>query len=88
MATKRQTKRKKPDDSAKLKRRCSALIDECRRLREEVLKLHEENRQLQRSVGALMCKDLPVNKRLKPSDAADEPPLSELIAELEAGRSS
>jgi ribosomal protein L34E len=54
-----------------------------RRLERELEELRKENRQLKRSLGALLCKDEPRNMDLKPEDGVFEPPLAELIAEIE-----
>lgn len=51
-------------------------------LRGELKELRKENRQLKKSLGALMCKDLPVNMDLTPEDGVSEPSLLELIDEL------
>jgi len=52
-------------------------------LERELKALREENRQLKRSLGALMCKDLPINMDLAPEDGVNESSLTMIIAELE-----
>jgi hypothetical protein len=84
MATKQTTRRKRGGQDANLKLLCSSLLAENEELQGELTKLREENRSLRRSLGAVVCKDFPVHKRLTLADAANEPPLAELIAELEA----
>lgn len=83
MATKSTGRRKSVDIDANLKLLCSTLLAEREELRNELTKVRAENDQLKRSLGAVLCKNLPVNKRITPSDAAEEPPIAEVIAELE-----
>jgi hypothetical protein len=52
------------------------------RLRAELHELKRENTALKKSLGALLCKDLPVNMDLTPEDGVAEPSLMDLIAEL------
>jgi predicted transposase YbfD/YdcC len=83
MATKRATRQKRSDKNADLKLLCSRLLAENGKLEEDVRKLREENRQLMRSLGALLCDDISINKRAMLAESAKEPSLVELIAELE-----
>jgi hypothetical protein len=53
------------------------------KLQRELNELRQENRQLKKSLGALMFKDDPVNMDLRPDDGVFEPSLTKLIAELE-----
>jgi hypothetical protein len=81
MAAKQERRRKRPPKSANGKP--PTLRAQNERLERELKKLREENRQLKKSLGVLMCKDDPVNMDLTPDDGRFEPPLSELIAALE-----
>jgi regulator of replication initiation timing len=83
MATKQVKRRPSSDRSANLKLLCSALLNERDQLQEENQRLRLENDQLKRSLGAVLCEDIPINKRAMLSAAAKEPPLAQLIAELE-----
>ena len=76
-----------PKNSAKRPARKSAgrpVRDrEVEQLENEVSRLRDENRRLRKSLGALICKDDPMNLDLTPADGVFDPPLTELIAEIE-----
>jgi hypothetical protein len=84
MATKQASRSKRADTTANLKLLCSRLLAENYQLEKDVQELREQNRQLMRSLGALLCEDIPINKRVMLSQAAKGPSLIELIAELES----
>jgi hypothetical protein len=67
------------------KPRLSNLLAENAQLQKELKETRAENRQLKRSIGALMSEDIPINKKLMLSEAAKEPRLEDLITELENG---
>ena len=81
MATKQVGRRKTPAKSSK--RKGPPLLAQNEQLQRELKALRDENRQLKKSLDALMFKDLPVNLHLTPEDGVTEPSLTELIAQLE-----
>jgi transposase-like protein len=80
MAAKRTTPKKR---TAKTNGRVSTSGAEYKRLQKELKVLREENRQLRKSLCAVIFKDEPRNMDLKPEDGVFDPPLTELIAEIE-----
>lgn len=48
----------------------------------QLKELRDENRQLKKSLGALICKDDPVQMDLTPEDGVAEPSLIDLVGEL------
>lgn len=83
MGTKQATRRKPPDKTANLKLLCSSLLNEREELKSELQKLRDENDQLKKSLGALLCEDIEIDKRALLAEFGKEPSLAELIAEFE-----
>jgi hypothetical protein len=75
--------RKRPAKSANGK--APSLHVQIQQLERELKDLRDENRQLKRSLGTLMSKDLPVDLTLTPEDGVFKPSLLEIIAKLERG---
>jgi hypothetical protein len=84
MAAKTATRSRAVDKNANLRLLCSTLLAEREQLQEDLRNLREENTQLKRSLGALLCEDIPISKRML-EQSAKEPSLAELIAEFENG---
>jgi hypothetical protein len=82
MATKKKGSRRKGAGKTS-NRKTPSLRTQDQRLEQELMELRAENRQLKKSLGSLIFKDEPRNMDLKPTDGVFEPPLSELIAEVE-----
>jgi transposase-like protein len=83
MATKQASRRKRADKTSNMKLLCSALLEERNQLRNELQQAREENDQLKRSLGALLCEDIEIDKRALLAQFGKEPSLAELIAEFE-----
>jgi hypothetical protein len=81
MATKQKNRGKRPAKKPNGKPSSSGSTN--RRVERELKMLREENRQLKRTLGALICKDDPVNMDLVPEDGTASPTLAELIRDLE-----
>jgi hypothetical protein len=81
MATKTAARRAN-DKNANLRLLCSTLLAEREQLQEELKRIGEENGQLKRSLGALLCENIPISKKML-AQSAKEPSLAELIAEFE-----
>jgi hypothetical protein len=52
----------------------------------ELDELRKENRELKKSLGALMCKDLPVDLTLTPEDGVAKPSLLDIVTKIQRGR--
>ncbi|MBI3821596.1 MAG: hypothetical protein HY289_02840 [Planctomycetes bacterium] len=61
----------------------SKLSAEREEFAQEVKRLRKEKSELVRSLGALLCGPVAVNKRAMLAEAATQPTLDELIAEIE-----
>ena len=83
MNTKRAPRRKPVEKATNLKFLCAALLEERDELQGEVQKLREENDQLKKSLGALLCENIEIDKRALLAEFGKEPALAELIAEFE-----
>jgi hypothetical protein len=83
MAAKTAARRRADGKNANLRLLCSTLLAEREQMQEQLKKLREENGQLKRSLGALLCDDIPINKRAMLAQTGKGPSLAELIAELE-----
>ena len=80
MATKQKGSEKRRPKAAS--RKPETLRAQNAALERELHEFAKENRQLKKSLGAVLCKDLPVNMDLTPEDGVAEPSLMDLIAEL------
>ncbi len=78
--------RRKTNGTTELRLLCASLLAERRQIQNELQKLREENSHLRKSVGALMCVYIPINKRRMLAESATQPPIDELIAEIENAR--
>ncbi|MBI3822102.1 MAG: hypothetical protein HY289_05405 [Planctomycetes bacterium] len=81
MATKQKPRSRRP--ATKRKGKAVNLRAQNQRLERELDELRKENRQLKRSLGALICKDDPINMNLVPEDGVSEPSLDQLIKKIE-----
>jgi hypothetical protein len=66
-----------------LKMLCSILLEEQERLHFELARINKENDQLKKSLGSLLREEIAIDKEALLAQFGKEPPLSQLIAELE-----
>ena len=76
------------DPQPDLRLLCSTLLEERDQQQMTIAELRRENKFLRSNIGSLMCEDIEIDKEKMLLEFGKEPPLSDLIAEVERAEAS